>query len=145
MTKQKHDPKMNCPCQSVNKTPVLFSTCCQKYINNTDIPKTAEQLMRSRYSAFVLENERYLLSSWHTSTKPNAIEFDTKTKWLGLKILSTEMGQEADQKGWVEFIARYKIGGRAHRLEEHSYFTRESGLWRYVSAESNDITQINDA
>ena len=141
MTKQKHDPKMNCPCQSVNKTPVLFSTCCQKYINNTDIPKTAEQLMRSRYTAFVLEDETYLLSSWHTTTKPNTIEFDMETKWLGLKIVSTKMGQETDQNGWVNFIARYKISGKAHRLEEHSYFARESEHWRYVSAENLDTPQ----
>jgi len=133
--------EMVCPCQSAKKTPALFSNCCQKYIKGTDIPKTAEQLMRSRYSAFVIENEPYLLNSWHSTTKPSTVEFDPQTKWLGLKIISTDMGKKTDQKGWVKFIARYKIGGKAHRLEEHSYFTRESERWRYVSAESLDTPQ----
>jgi len=144
MTKLKRNLEIICPCQSADKSLILFSNCCQNFIHGTDTPKTAEQLMRSRYTAFVLEDETYLLSSWHTTTKPNTIEFDMETKWLGLKIVSTKMGQETDQNGWVNFIARYKISGKAHRLEEHSYFTRESGYWRYVSAENNDTTQAND-
>jgi len=144
MKKQNRNLEIICPCQSANKLPVLFSNCCQNFINGTDTPQTAEQLMRSRYTAFVLENEPYLLNSWHSTTKPNTVEFDNETKWLGLKIISTKMGQDADQKGWVKFIARYKINGKAHRLEEHSYFTRESSFWRYVSAENNESTQAND-
>jgi len=144
MTKQNRNLEITCPCQNPNKSPISFSNCCQKYINGTDTPKTAEQLMRSRYCAFVIKDEQYLLKSWHSTTKPNTIEFDAEAKWLGLKIISTDMGQETDQQGWVKFIARYKIGGKAHRLDEHSYFTRESELWRYVSAENVDISQAND-
>lgn len=144
MTKQNRNLDISCPCQSANKSPILFSNCCRKYIKGTATPKTAEQLMRSRYSAFVIKDKHYLLKSWHSTTKPNTIEFDTETKWLGLKIISTDMGQETDQRGWVKFIARYKIAGQAHRLEEHSYFTRESEHWRYVSAENLDTSQAND-
>jgi SEC-C motif-containing protein len=147
MTQSKASIEIICPCQSSNKSPILFSNCCEKYITGITTPRTAEQLMRSRYSAFVLEDEKYLLSSWHTSTKPNSIEFDTATKWLGLKIISTKMGQDADQEGWVNFIARYKVAGKAHRLEEHSHFTRELDQWRYatVANENNDSRHLNNA
>jgi SEC-C motif-containing protein len=131
---------MICPCQTANKSSILFSNCCQKYITGSTRANTAEQLMRSRFSAFALEDEHYLLSSWHTTTKPRSIEFDTATKWLGLKILSTEMGQDVDQKGWVKFIARYKIAGKAYRLEEHSYFARELDHWRYVTDKKHHYT-----
>jgi SEC-C motif-containing protein len=52
--------------------------------------------------------------------------------WIGLKILSTQAGGPDDSKGWVEFVARYKIGRRPFRLHERSRFLREDGVWRYV-------------
>lgn len=90
--------------------------------------------MRSRYTAFVLENESYLLSSWHPEKRPASIDFDKNIKWLGLKIKRTQAGQVADQEGWVEFVARYKIGGKAERIEELSYFLNLEGNWQYVCA-----------
>ena len=90
--------------------------------------------MRSRYSAFVLEHETYLLSSWHPQTRPEHIEFDNHIKWLGLKIKQTKAGQSLDSKGWVEFEARYKLGGKAERIEELSYFQKEGDAWLYVAA-----------
>jgi SEC-C motif-containing protein len=86
--------------------------------------------MRSRYAAFVLKNEPYLLASWHASTRPASVEFNPNQKWLGLKVLeaSTE-GERAE----VEFIARFRVGGAsAQRLHERSRFIRESGSWLYV-------------
>lgn len=129
---------LSCPCQTGAKTPILFSNCCQKYIENIEQAKTAEQLMRSRYSAFVMEDEAYLLRSWHASTRPPSITFDSASKWIGLKIVSSTDGTESHQEGWVKFIAKYKISGKAFKLEEHSYFTKEAGNWRYVSAENTD-------
>jgi len=93
--------------------------------------------MRSRYSAFVLEHEAYLLSSWHPQTRPAHIEFDRHIKWLGLKIKQTKAGKSLDNKGWVEFVARYKLGGKAERIEELSYFLKENDTWLYVAAVEN--------
>jgi len=138
------DPEMICPCHSANMSSILFSKCYQKYIIGIAHAHTAEQLMRSRYTAFVLEDEQYLLSSWHTTTKPSSIDFNTATKWLGLKIISTKMGQDIDKEGWVKFIARYKVAGKAHRLEEHSYFTRELEHWKYVNAENNHTFPVSN-
>jgi SEC-C motif domain protein len=87
--------------------------------------------MRSRYTAFVLQNESYLLATWHSSARPKAIPFESKQKWLGLKIVeSKDTGYDT---ATVEFIARYRIGGgSAARLHEKSRFVSEHGRWYYV-------------
>lgn len=90
--------------------------------------------MRSRYSAYVLLREDYLLRTWHESTRPQSLDFsaaETMT-WLGLKIVRSEAGGPNDQQGVVEFVARYKIGGKAHRMGEISRFVRENGCWFYL-------------
>lgn len=89
--------------------------------------------MRSRYSAFVLCNESYLLKTWHVSTRPPRIDFNRDQKWLGLKIVSALAdGTTAE----VEFIARFRIGGAsAARLHERSRFILEEGQWSYVDGE----------
>lgn len=86
--------------------------------------------MRSRYSAFVLCNESYLLQTWHNSRRPARIEFNPDQKWLGLKIVDA---QEEESSAEVEFIARYRVGGAsAARLHERSRFVLEAGRWLYV-------------
>ena len=87
--------------------------------------------MRSRYSAFVRGDAGYLLATWHPSTRPAAIEADPPgLKWLGLDVRRHEV-RDADH-ATVEFVARSKLGGRAHRLHETSHFVREDGRWFYV-------------
>lgn len=90
--------------------------------------------MRSRYCAYVLALEPYLLATWHTSTRPATLDLsdDINTRWLGLEIKRHESSSES---AIVEFIARYKIAGRAHRLQETSRFLRENGRWYYVDGE----------
>lgn len=89
--------------------------------------------MRSRYTAYVRGRERYLLHTWHASTRPDALYLaDEGVKWLGLKVLRVLAGGVDDDEGQVEFVARYKVGGKAARLHETSRFVRESGRWRYV-------------
>jgi SEC-C motif-containing protein len=88
--------------------------------------------MRSRYSAFVLELQDYLLDSWHPSTRPAAVDFERGVRWLGLDV-KRHLPQGED-RAIVEFVARSKHGGRAHRLHETSRFVREDGRWFYVDA-----------
>lgn len=87
--------------------------------------------MRSRYSAFVVQNEAYLLATWQPRTRPASVPFESGTKWLGLKIVAT---RDIDANtAEVEFIARYRVGGgSATRLHERSRFVREDGRWLYV-------------
>ena len=91
--------------------------------------------MRSRYSAYVLGLEPYLLATWHAGTRPTALDLDKETspRWLGLDIKRHQA--TSPDSAVVEFVARYKTGGRAHRLHEVSRFVREDGRWYYVDGE----------
>lgn len=88
--------------------------------------------MRSRYSAYVLGLEDYLLQTWHPDTRPASLDLvaDTQTKWLGLEIKRNE--SSGADSAIVEFVARYKVDGKAHRLHERSSFTRIDSKWYYV-------------
>jgi SEC-C motif-containing protein len=126
-------PKNNepCPCGGAS-----LASCCGPFLAGSAIPQTAEALMRSRYTAYVQKNEPYLLSTWHQSTRPTdaIIDPNEKIQWLGLEIKSAlrlrqrkaELPEPPDSDA-VEFVARFRIGGRAHRLHEISRFVREPG------------------
>ena len=93
--------------------------------------------MRSRYAAFALALHGYLLATWQASTRPAGLEPpEPDLRWLGLDVKRVAM-QDADH-GTVEFVARSKLGGRAHRLHETSRFVRENGQWLYVDGELNN-------
>jgi len=96
--------------------------------------------MRSRYCAFVLAREDYLLRTWHATTRPPTLYLDRSPapKWLGLRIVRSEAGGPDDDTGVVEFVARFKLGGKAERLHEVSRFVREAGQWFYVEGELRD-------
>ena len=91
--------------------------------------------MRSRYSAYVHRLETYLLATWHPSTRPLPTLFveAENPRWLGLEIKRHEM--TGADSAIVEFVARYKDGGRAHRLHETSHFVHEDGCWFYVDGD----------
>lgn len=90
--------------------------------------------MRSRYSAFVMGLEAYLLHSWHPDTRPPGVEFEPSCRWLGLSIHQTRTAPDG-ATAQVEFTARYRIGGAsAVRLREHSHFVRFEGRWVYLQA-----------
>ena len=128
------------PCHCGSKK--MFTTCCKPFLTFQTKAETAEQLMRSRYSAFVIENANYLLHSWHPDTRPTSIDFDSQTKWLGLKVKRCKAGLFSDLLGWVEFVARFKIAGKAERIEELSYFIKDGDQWLYVSAESKKWEEL---
>lgn len=88
--------------------------------------------MRSRYAAYVLGRSDYLLATWHPSTRPNDVPFDPALRWLGLDVRRHTVQEE---RATVEFVARSKRDGRAHRLHETSRFVREAGRWYYVDGE----------
>ena len=131
-TKAKKETKPDCPCQSG----LLFEQCCQRLLEPSFslFAQTAEQLMRSRYCAYVLKNEDYLLRTWHPQTRPESLHLDNSSnRWIGLKIKSSTLGQESDITGTVHFIARFKENGKAHKLEENSQFKKINGQWLYLT------------
>jgi SEC-C motif domain protein len=117
--------------------PARYEDCCARYHRDavaTPAP-TAEALMRSRYSAYVQGLTAYLLETWHPVSRPGKLEPSPKgLQWLGLEVRRHAQG-DADHAE-VEFVARSKLDGRAHRLHEVSRFVRESGRWFYVDGET---------
>ena len=89
--------------------------------------------MRSRYSAFVREDAAYLLATWHASTRPGALDFETGARWLGLEVRRFQMLEH--ERAEVEFVARYRVAGRAVRVHETSHFVCEDGRWFYVDGD----------
>jgi len=128
-----------CPCGGPS-----LATCCGPYIDGAAIPQSAEALMRSRYTAYGLRNEPYLLATWHPSTRPTepVMSDEEKLQWLGLEVKSAlrlrqRKANDADlTTDTVEFVARFKTNGRAQRLHEISNFVREPAeggpRWFYV-------------
>ena len=126
-----------CPCgraDAKGKT-FAFGDCCGRYVGHfKDLPAPdAESLMRSRYTAFVLEDVEYLKATWHMSEQPEQLDFDPASKWLGLTVKDAKCTGE--DKAEVEFVARYRVAGRAVRLHERSRFVREDGRWYYVDGD----------
>ncbi|CAN1504160.1 UPF0225 domain containing protein [Methylophilaceae bacterium] len=94
--------------------------------------------MRSRYSAYALALPEYLLATWHPDSRPSKLDFseDAAIKWLGLAIKPTT--PEQDNKATVEFVARYKVAGKAYRLHELSDFIKLNQRWYYLSGNQPD-------
>lgn len=128
MRKRAPAPDAACPCGSGR----ALATCCGRYLDGQAAPDAAA-LMRARYTAYVLEQAPYLLTTWHAGTRPASLDFPP-TQWIGLTVKHHEQ-QDADHAR-VEFIARYKVGGRAHKLHEISRFVRENGCWLYLDGET---------
>lgn len=120
----KRKTEIPCPCGSGSE----FAGCCQPGINGESPAPTAEALMRSRYTAYAMQNAQYLLETWHASTRPASLELDSSTKWIRLKILASSVDR-------VEFVAICRINGKAHRLQENSRFVHEHGRWYYVDGQ----------
>ena len=121
-----------CPCG----TALPYARCCGRWHEGPEHLQapTAEALMRSRYSAFVLGLRHYLLATWHPSTRPPTLEpNEPGLRWLGLDVKRHDV--QDDTHATVEFVARSKLAGRAHRLHEHSRFVREDGRWYYLDGD----------
>lgn len=118
---------MKCPCNPEKD----YKNCCQKAHTNINTVSTADQLMRSRYSAFVLANIDYLQKSHHSSTRPSKkekkeIEVWTKSvNWLKLEVLNSTTNT-------VEFKAFFMENGAINAIQENSKFCKENGYWVYL-------------
>ena len=121
-----------CPCGGPS-----LAACCGRYLHGGMPAPDAEALMRSRYTAFVLDDREHLLATWHPRTRPARVDPpEPGLKWLGLEVRAHCL--VGDGEATVEFVARSKLGGRAHRSHELSRFVCERGHWRYVNGEFPD-------
>jgi SEC-C motif domain protein len=125
-------PVRRCPCGSG----LPLAECCGRLHEGRATAATAEQLMRSRYSAFVVGDAAYLLATWHPATRPRWLDLDPEVRWTGLDVLATTGGALLAAEGTVEFRAHYVRGGAAGTQHENSRFVRDGGQWRYVDGVS---------
>jgi SEC-C motif-containing protein len=121
---------VTCPCGLGEP----YDVCCGRFHRGEAEAPTAEALMRSRFSAFAVRDEAYLLRTWHPSTRPPRVELDPDQEWFRLDILGKQRGGLLDTSGTVEFRAQYRLGGRVGATDEHSRFVRDGGAWQYVGA-----------
>lgn len=140
-------PPLDCPCGGASPgrpsdaRPPRFDACCGPYLEGGAAAPTALELMRSRYTAYVLAHTDYLRATWDPATCPADLDVDTDTpdapRWLGLQVKRFETRDA--RHAIVEFVARYKQGGRGHRLHEVSRFVRgEDERWRYVDGDVSE-------
>lgn len=121
---------LRCPCP----TGLPYNECCGPFHSGVTHAATAEQLMRSRYSAYATGDTDYLLKTWHPKTRPSELTLDPELRWYRLDILATERGGLLDQAGTVEFRAHYRTPDGPGEQHEISRFTKHSGAWVYVDA-----------
>lgn len=120
------DADQRCPCGSG----LTYSECCGPvHAGERDAP-TAEALMRSRFSAFVVGDSDYLLRSWHPHTRPQSLQAEPGIRWQRLDIVDTVRGGPFETDGVVEFVAHYRDRDGRGQLHERSRFVRE-GTWLY--------------
>ena len=119
-----------CPCSSGN----TFDACCGPVLAGAPAP-TAERLMRSRYTAFVVEDDEHLLRTWHPTTRPQTIDFEPDLEWRRLLVLDHEAGGPFDRDGVVEFEAFWRQGAERGSLRERSRFVREDRHWYYLDGD----------
>ncbi|WP_426004513.1 YchJ family protein [Paenarthrobacter sp. NyZ202] len=120
-----------CPCLSGEQ----YDHCCGRFHRGQADAPTAGQLMRSRYSAFVVLDPEYLLRTWHASTRPAAMDLDAQMEWRRLDVVSTQGGGPLDATGTVEFAAHYRVDGERGVQRELSRFVRENKRWFYVDGD----------
>ena len=132
------DPSANsnpCPCGCGKD----YAQCCGPFHDGKRLPEQAEEVMRSRYSAFALQKIDYLKETLWPQYQPGFDAFATakwaaENHWTGLTILETDAGQGKDRRGTVLFEARYLAGGSLHTHRELSLFRKKAGRWYYVEA-----------
>lgn len=124
---------MECPCGSGER----IQSCCGKWIAGKKSAPTAEALMRSRYTAYVLEDVDYLVETTLPASRTPDLATSIRhwmkqVEWQKLHVLTVESGGRSDRAGMVEFIAEFIGPEGADRHHERSRFKKMNGTWFYV-------------
>ena len=123
--------KQDCPCGR----PLPFQECCHRFIVGIEFPKTAEDLMRSRYSAYATGAIPYIHQTTHPRDRDKVSLadisqwIDAVNSWDKLVVLNTHKGQATDTQGTVEFVAHFHQKHHPQMLHEISHFTKWDARW----------------
>jgi len=112
-----------------------YDRCCGRYLDDVSTPAPdAESLMRSRYTAYTLRRDKYVLATWAPATRPGRLSIDPGLRWTGLQVLGHRLtGADPAE---VRFVAGYRErSGREGEIRETSRFTRRNGRWSYVDGD----------
>lgn len=121
-----------------------YSECCQPFHQLVKSATTAEMLMRSRFTAYALRQQDYLLATWTAANRPEEINFSKETAvWTRLEIVKTKKGGEKDNKGVVEFKAFYEMDGQEFVMNEISRFQKNAGKWEYLDGIVKSVGKAN--
>ncbi|MCW2794496.1 MAG: sec-C motif containing protein [Nocardioides sp.] len=120
--------QLPCPCGSGTS----YDACCGRLHRGAAQAQTAEELMRSRYSAYAVGDEDHVFRTWHPRTRPDDLSPDPTLTWTGLEILDVLAGGPGDTTGEVEFVAHYSRPSGPGERHERSRFERRAGRWVYV-------------
>ena len=134
-----------CPCGSG----IELDKCCRPVVAGTKPALTAEALMRSRYTAFVLGNLDHIENTYAWEKRegldrPGVRDSFGSVEWVGLEIFSTTGGGENDDIGTVDFAARFKQDGKVTVHRENSNFRRDNDRWFYVDGETGITSGLGD-
>ena len=118
-----------------------YETCCMPLHHSKRKAATAEQLMRSRYSAYYMRLPGYLVETTHPDTREPGLRKELEkmvrqVNWTGLEVIASAKGGKEDKTGKVEFIACYVVQGEPYELHEVSRFRRYRGEWKYLDGGS---------
>ena len=132
----KYNKNITCFCGSGKN----ISNCCGQFLFGNKKPETAEFLMRSRYTAYVLKEKDYILKTWHCSTRPKKFKLDINIEWIGLQIIDIIQGDVKDLKGSIFFETSYRYQNSLYTIRENAKFVRENDLWLYLHGEQSKMT-----
>lgn len=124
-------PSSACPCGNG----VDYHACCGPLHHGEREAATAEELMRARYAAYARGDSGYLFRTWHPRTRPRNLAIDAEIAWRALEVTGTVAGGADDDRGEVEFTARFDSDGRRGEMRERSRFQRRAGRWVYVDGD----------
>ena len=127
-----------CPCSSS----LSYADCCNSLITGKIEAETVAQLMRSRFTAFAIHHEAYLLKTWDKKNRPKKITFNKEIDWTSLEVLSETKGGLNDSRGVVQFKAYYVLNGVEQVMNEASRFKKNKGQWFYLDG---IVKSVNEA
>ncbi|WP_225738296.1 YchJ family protein [Pseudoalteromonas aurantia] len=121
-----------------------YDKCCKPFIEGSNSPSSAEQLMRSRYSAYCIKNANYILNTYASSQQKmhnttDILQFANEVSFIKLDVIKTS---DNDLYSYVEFKAHYLVEDKHCQLHENSRFVQECGLWKYLDGELFDPPEI---